>query len=110
MVGKAGRYMSTASGPVAMTAPSTHVRRATPSPGFTPSSTFDAQHLLEGVHDLDEIGLVRHYLVDVLVGAGNLVQHALVLAAEDAFGLRFQILNGEALLRRVSAHASSGAV
>ena len=66
------------------------IRRVGPISYFVP--TFDAQHLLERVHDLDEIGLVRHHLVDVLVGAGDLVQHALVLAADDAFGLRFQVL------------------
>src|SRR6185503_9705648 len=52
-------------------------------------SAFDAQDLLQRMHHLHEVGLVRHDLVDVLVGARDLVDHALVLAADDAFGLAF---------------------
>ena len=42
------------------------------------------------MQDLDEVGLVRHDLVDALVGAGNFVEHAFVLPADHAFGLAFQ--------------------
>src|SRR5687767_8313866 len=62
------------------------------------------------MYDLDEVRLVRHHLFDVLVGAGDLVQHARVLPAHHALGLRFQILHGELLLRRVATHAAAGAV
>ena len=55
--------------------------------------TFDAHHLLERVHDLDQFSLRRHHGVDVLVGARNLVQYTLILAAFDTFGLRTQILD-----------------
>src|SRR5438094_964208 len=81
-----------------MTRPRTIVRRA------TCVSALDAEHLLQRVQHLHEVGLVRHHLVDALVGAGDLVQHAAVLAADDALRLRFQILDGESLLRCVTAH------
>src|SRR5581483_10384442 len=99
-VGSAGRYMSMASGPIAITSPRTSVSRATDADFevraviisyLVRNSAFDAKNLLERVHDLDEVGLVRHYLVDVLIGAGNLVQHALVLATDDALRLHFQV-------------------
>jgi len=90
---------------MAMTSPRTSVSRATC--GW---SAFDAEHLFEGVHDLDEVGLVRHHLVDVLVGAGDLIQHAAILAADDALGLRFQVLRREGFLRGVAAHPAPGAM
>src|ERR1700752_4365170 len=74
------------------------------------NSAFDAEYLLQRVDDLDEIGLVRHHLVDVLVGAGDLVQHAAVLAADDALGLLLQVGGGESFLRRVAAHLAAGNV
>jgi len=40
-------------------------------------------HLLERVRDFHEVGLVRHHLVDRLVGSRNLVDHGRVLAALD---------------------------
>ncbi len=49
-------------------------------------SALDAQHLAQRVDDLDEIGLGRHDRVDVLVGHGDLVDHALVLSALHALG------------------------
>src|SRR5437870_3785114 len=96
--------MSTASGPSAITRPRTSVSRP------TPCSALDAEHLLERVDHLDEIGLVRHHLVDVLVGAWNFVEHALVLAADDALRLALQVLHGECLLCRIAAHPAPGAV
>jgi len=49
--------------------------------------TLDADDLLERVHDFDEVGLVRHHAVDILVRCRDFVEHALVLAAFDAPGL-----------------------
>ena len=40
-------------------------------------SALHAQDLLEGVDHLDQVALVLHHRVDVLVGGGNLVHHAL---------------------------------
>ena len=57
-------------------------------------SPLHAHHLLQGVHDLDQVGLVGHHGVDVLVGARDLVDHAAVLAAFDARGLRGQVGSG----------------
>ena len=51
-----------------------------------PRSALDAQHLLQRVHHLHEVGLRRHHRVDVLVGHRRLVDHARVLAALDAGG------------------------
>src|SRR6266702_1932395 len=44
-------------------------------------STFDAHHLLQRVHDFDQVGLVCHHLFDVFLSRRDLVVHALVLAA-----------------------------
>src|SRR5690349_7620788 len=77
---------------------------------MTFSLAFHAENLLENVYDLDQVVLVRHHLVDVLVGAGNLVQHAFVLAADHAFGLLLEIRDRELLCRLVATHAPSGAV
>src|SRR5581483_7237748 len=87
-----------------------------PSPGRAPASAarrnsaLDAKHLLQRVHHLDEIRLVRHHLVDVLVRARNLVEHALVLAADHALRLHLEIGDGELLLRRVAAHPAARAM
>src|SRR5437762_13310 len=62
------------------------------------------------MYDLHQVGLVRHDLVDVLVGARDLVQHALVLAADHPPRLRLQVFYAELLLRGVAAHAAPGAV
>src|SRR5262245_59063948 len=73
-------------------------------------STLDANHLLQRVLDFDEVGLVGHHLVDRLVGAGGLVDHAAVLAAHDTRGLLGQVLRRELLLRLSAAHAPSRAM
>ena len=54
--------------------------------------------------------MVRHHLVDVLVRAGDFVQHAFVFPAHHALGLRLEIFDRERLLRRIAAHAAPGAV
>ncbi len=59
---------------------------------------------------LDQIGLIGHHLIDVLVRPGDLVEHALVLAAFDALGLRLEIGAREAALGLGPAHAAPGAV
>src|SRR5262245_40968930 len=120
--------MSSASGPRAMIAPRTSVSRATELEfgvrvviiclreaqriitTLTPNSALHAQDLLERVHHLHQVGLVRHDLVDVLVGARDLVEHALVLAADDALRLGLQIRDGKRLLGRVAAHPAPRAV
>src|SRR5689334_11708806 len=65
---------------------------------------------LESVDDVDEIGLIGHHLVDVLVRARDLVDHALVLAADHAPGLGLQVLDGETLLRGIAAHPAARAM
>ena len=44
--------------------------------------SLDADDLAQRVHDLDQIGLMFHDLVDVLVRRRNLVDHAAILAME----------------------------
>src|SRR5262245_40832636 len=84
---------------------------STPPPtGSTPSLSLDAQHLLELGDDLDQILLILHRLVDALVGARDLVEDAVILAALDTLGLLPQILQREALLRRRARHAPTGPV
>jgi len=53
------------------------------------------------VQHLDQIGLIRHHRVDVLVGAGNLVDHALVLAADHALGLAREVGRGKWFLKEL---------
>src|SRR5258706_6113763 len=62
------------------------------------------------MHGIHKVGLVRHHLVDVLVRARDLVEHALVLAADDAVRLPDQVLDLELLLRRIAAHPAPGAM
>ena len=52
---------------------------------------FHAHHLLEVVHDFDQVGLPGHDLVDVLVRTRDLVHDAGVLAAFHAGGLRGKV-------------------
>src|SRR5688572_28748028 len=62
------------------------------------------------MYDLDQVRLVRHHLVDVLVGAWNFIDHSLVFPADDPLRLRLKIGNRKGLLRGVAAHPASGAV
>ena len=48
--------------------------------GELTESALHAQHLLEGVDDVDHVSLCGHHRIDVLVGARNLVEHAGILA------------------------------
>ena len=49
-------------------------------------ATLGANYLLQGMHHVDQRRLCRHYRVDILLGAGRLVDHAFVLAAFDTGG------------------------
>ncbi|RKT45460.1 hypothetical protein BDD21_2916 [Thiocapsa rosea] len=54
---------------------------------FPCPSALHADHLFQRMHHLDQVRLVGHDLVDVLVGTRNLVEHTLVLSADDPLGL-----------------------
>src|SRR4026209_1032859 len=70
----------------------------------------DAEDLLQGCHDIDEVGLGGHHGIDVLVRRRDLVDHADVLATFDACCLDRQVLTGEGFAGLSSAHAPAGAV
>ncbi len=70
-----------------------------PEPHPDESSALDGQHGAERVHDFDQVRLRRHHQVEVLVGARDLVEDALVLAALDALGLFREVREREAALR-----------
>lgn len=62
--------------------------------GLSPlSQALHAQHLLQRVNDLDQIGLGRHHRVDVLVSAGCLVQDLRALVTLDALGCLLVVRN-----------------
>ena len=46
------------------------------------------------MHDFNQVGLIGHHLVNVLVGRWNFVHNATVLAALDAHRLLGQVLGG----------------
>ena len=58
-------------------------RNVTTSSFILPPSSFHTDHLLDLGDDLHQIALVSHHLLDVLVSAGNFIQHALVLTTFD---------------------------
>jgi hypothetical protein len=55
--------------------------------------TFDTNHLLECVENFNQIALVVHHLIDVLVRLGNLIDHIGVFSALDSSRLWSEILN-----------------
>ena len=67
---------------------------------------------MERVQDLDEIGLVGHHRVDVLVRGRDLVEQCAGAVGEPhlALHLRREICGGEQLLRTRAAVATTGAV
>lgn len=71
-------------------------------------SSLHTHHLLQGMQDLGQIVVIGQHHVDVLVSARNLVDHALVLAADRAFGLLGQVTFSELLFGCGTAHASAG--
>src|SRR5262249_42369109 len=86
-------------------------KRCSQNSGFDASClTFDTHDLLQGVHHVDEVRLVGHDAVDVLVRARDLVEHALILAALDPAGLLLEVGAREAALRLTAAHAPPRAV
>ncbi len=70
------------------------------------ASALDADDLLEPRDDLDEVRGVLDHFADRLVGSGDLVEHAGVLAALDALGLRGQVLPREAAAGLAAATSS----
>ncbi len=66
--------------------------------------------LFEPVHNVHQVVLVRHDGVDVLVGARDLVDQALVLAVLYALGLLLQVFAGEAPCGLAATHTPAGAV
>ncbi|OLL89030.1 hypothetical protein Ae356Ps1_6311c [Pseudonocardia sp. Ae356_Ps1] len=75
-----------------------------------PGSALHAQHRAQAVLHPDQVGLLRHDRVEVLVRAGDLVDHAGVLAALDALGLGLQVGDRELPARRPPRHAAPGPV
>src|SRR3990172_8981516 len=69
-----------------------------------------ADHLPERVDDLDEVLLGLHHGVDILVGAGRLVDHVLVLPALDPLRGLDVVGDGEPLLGLGARHGPAGAV
>jgi hypothetical protein len=61
--------------------------------------TLDADDLLQGMYDFDQIGLRGHHQVDRLVGGRRFVDHRFVLAALDAGGRLDMFGQRHALLR-----------
>ena len=72
--------------------------------------TLDADHLFQRVAHFHQVGLIGHYAVNILVGAGYLVDHAFVLAANDALRLFFEVVLGELFFRHGAAHAPASAM
>ena len=88
-------------------------RRHQPSGAHCPfgvRSTLHAEELLEDGHGSHEVGLLRHHLVDGLVGRRNLVEHAGIVPADDARRLALQIGNREDLFGLRAAHRAARAV
>src|SRR3977135_140873 len=73
-------------------------------------SSFDAEHLSQLLDHFDQVLLVLHHLLDGLIRGGDLVQHALVLAALDAAGLLAQVVHAEPPLGLAAAHPAPRAV
>src|SRR5882757_5255159 len=74
------------------------------------TSALHTHKLLQLRHDLNQIALLLHNLLDVLVGPRNLIHDARVLAAFHAPRLLFQVLRRETTLRRAPAHTPTGSV
>src|SRR5271163_4727230 len=62
------------------------------------------------MHDLDEIGLRRHYSIDVLVRHRRLVDDTNVLAALDAGCRLLMVFDRETALRLGARHGTSRTV
>src|SRR5262249_54491413 len=78
--------------------------------GGRPRSSLDADDLPEAGHDLDEVGGLFEDLGDRLVGPGDLVEDAGVLAALHTLGLDGEVFLRELPLRLAAGHLPAGAV
>src|SRR5882724_6956442 len=97
-------------GPDRLPGPSGKCDRVVGAPTEKSSLPLHAEDLAQLGHDLDQVLLVLHHLLDQLVGAGDLVEHARILAALDALGLGFQVLDREAPPGFAPAHPPAGSV
>src|SRR5262245_38108033 len=79
-------------------------RARIPSGASSWALALHAQDLLQLRDNLDQVLLVLHDLIDALVGARDLVEHAVVLPALDARRLLAQVGEGELLLRLRARH------
>lgn len=59
------------------------------------------------MNDLDQIALVLHDLVDVLIAARNLIEDGVILPALNALGLLFEIGHGKGTASLGAAHLSA---
>src|SRR5215831_20904320 len=71
------------------------------------ASPLDAHDLPQLDDNFDELRLVGHHGVDVLVGTWDLVEHAAVLPALDAFRLLLQVFHCELPFGLSTAHGAA---
>src|SRR5262245_20544856 len=81
-----------------------------PSRTMVMASSFHADDLAKLMHDLDEVLLRRHDLIDRLVGGGRLVDDPRVLAALDVTRRLRVVVHREPPLRLGPGHRPPGAV
>ena len=72
--------------------------------------TLHANDLLQCVERFHQISLVRHDLINVLVGSGDLVNNVDILPAFNALGLLDKVFLGECVLGLCPTHYSTGTV
>jgi hypothetical protein len=72
------------------------------------SSTCDADNLLQGMHDINQVALGRHHRDDPLVGHRRFVDDRIILPAFDASGCSDMIFDGELLFSLSARHAATG--
>src|SRR6516225_2565098 len=77
--------------------------------GRSPLS-FNADNLVKGVDDFDEIGLGGHNRVNGLIGCRRLVNDVRILAAFDTGGHTDVVFDSETALGFAAGHGSAGAV
>src|SRR5271154_2095484 len=73
-------------------------------------SSFHAKHLLQAVHNVDQIALRRQHRIDVFVRCWQLVDDPGVLAALDARRLLGEVGTREPALGLAARHPAPGAV
>jgi hypothetical protein len=62
------------------------------------------------MQDFSQIVLVRHNLVNILVGTWDFVKHAFVFPTDNTGCLLYQIILGKALFGGSSTHTTTGAM